>query len=415
MHYIRLLALAAALLTPAAWAAPFADHGDGTVTDQATGLMWDKCALGLTGETCVTGTAPRLTWANALLAAQQANTDRHLSYTDWRLPNLKELESLVEIAKASSPVIDGSSFPNTPSNIFWSSTTYAFNPASVWVVNFSNGTIGANDKGGNDGTYFVRLVRSGQSLAAFDLLAPRSDPKLNDSGQVNCYDANVQTGTVSTATPNPTSSGFARQDCTQGRAAADALGRLAKTGASTVKGRDYTKIANNGSALDASATLGTGDTNWACTKDNVTGLIWEVKTTGSGLRSVNNKYSWYDTSLSVNDGNAGTQNGGSCSGSSCDTTGFRDAVNAAGLCGASDWRLPTQKELQSLVDYNNTGLSTATIDNVWFPITQRSKYWTGVTYAAGVDSAWGVTYVDGTLNAYGKNSTGYVRLVRGGQ
>jgi hypothetical protein len=52
----------------------------------------------------------------------------------------------------------------------------------------------------------------------------------------------------------------------------------------TLPTEGYTKIANDGSELPDSATLGTNPTDWACTKDNKTGLIWEVKTDDGGLR-----------------------------------------------------------------------------------------------------------------------------------
>ena len=134
--------LAAALLAPAAWAAPFTvDTVNGTVTDAATGLMWDRCAWGQTGTSC-SGSPAASTWAQALTAAQTANTTAHKGYTDWRLPNKNELESLVKI-DAVSPAIDITAFPNTPASgnprIFWSSTNYAPDPAIAWFVYFDVG------------------------------------------------------------------------------------------------------------------------------------------------------------------------------------------------------------------------------------------------------------------------------------
>jgi len=86
--------------------------------------------------------------------------------------------------------------------------------------------------------------------------------RLNDTGQITCYDNSATpTGTVSPFTPNPTATGFAAQDCVRGAAAADALGRMVKVGGSTVPGRDYTKIANDGSVLPADAELGSGPTD----------------------------------------------------------------------------------------------------------------------------------------------------------
>jgi hypothetical protein len=258
-------------------------------------------------------------------------------------------------------------------------------------------------------------------LVAIVFSAPASQAQhLNDTGQIICYNASAATGTVSPATPDPETAGFDEQDCTQGRSAADALSTLTKVGASTVPGRDYTKIANDGSALPASATLGSALGDWACTRDNVTGLIWEVKVnSASHLRHVGHTYSWYDTNPAINGGNAGTPGGIGCNGTlaQCNTTAFRDAVNAQTganrLCGATDWHLPTANELQSLVHYG--AAAGPYIDTVWFPLTANSVYWSGANYAPDASYAWNVNFYNGYLGADVKTLNLHVRLVRGGQ
>jgi len=133
----------------------YTDHDD-TVSDNKVGLMWQKCTLGLTGPNCATEAAALiLTWQAALAAANE-NTD--YGYSDWRLPNKNELESLLEDA-CFSPAINETLFPNTQSNPYWSSSPYAGNSASAWGVNFLNGYVGDYDKyrGG-----YVRLVRDSQ-------------------------------------------------------------------------------------------------------------------------------------------------------------------------------------------------------------------------------------------------------------
>jgi len=255
-------------------------------------------------------------------------------------------------------------------------------------------------------------------LCAGLLLAlPATAQRLNDTGQITCFDATASTGTVSPSTPDPETAGFNEQDCTRGAAAADALGRMVKVGASTAPGRDYTKIANDGSVLPASATLGTGPTDWACTRDNITGLIWEVKTT-SGLRSQDHTYTWYDTNSAVNGGNAGTEAGTGCGGTlpNCNTTAYRNAINAlagaARLCGATDWRLPTIIELRSLV---HLGAWNPAIDSMWVPNTPSNFYWTGHNSAPNASAAWIINFSDGFLNTGLKLNSLRVRLVRGGQ
>lgn len=245
--------------------------------------------------------------------------------------------------------------------------------------------------------------------------------RLNDTAQITCYNHITSTGTVSSGTPDPEAPGFDEQDCTRGAAAADALGQMVKVGGSTAPGRDYSKIANDGSVLPAAATLGSGAGDWACTRDNITGLIWEVKVNDiANLRHFNHVYTWYDTNAAVNGGNVGTLGTAtSCSSTltNCNTTAYRNAINAlagpARLCGASDWRLPTGKELSGLF---HAGLTTGPmIDSTWVPNTASAVYWTGENYAVSATSALGLDFRFGFVFANFKLNDEPVRLVRGGQ
>ncbi|MEA1053293.1 DUF1566 domain-containing protein [Lamprobacter modestohalophilus] len=201
------------------------------------------------------------------------------------------------------------------------------------------------------------------------------------------------------------------QDAYVGRDAAAAAGQLTKVGSGHA-GFDFTKIANNGSALPDTAVLGTGPTDWACTRDNVTGLIWEVKTDDGGLRDKDNTYTWYNPDSSTNGGYAGIPNGGSCTGSDCDTDGFVTAVNAQELCGATDWRLPDRFELGSIVIVDQTGPS---IDVDLFPNTLPRQFRSALPYAGISDFAWTVDFYGGGVSAFRMNNDDAVRLVRGGQ
>jgi|GEM_PF-2399278 len=116
----------------------------------------------------------------------------------------------------------------------------------------------------------------------------------------------------------------------------------------------YSKIANNGSTLSDSAKLGANPTDWACTQDNKTGLMWEVKTTDGGLRDLNWQYTWYEPDANKNFGFEGytdvTSGMPNCSTKdNCNTYAFTNIVNKQALCGVSDWRLPTNEELRGLV------------------------------------------------------------------
>lgn len=135
----------------------FEIHNNGTVTHKTTGLMWQRCSLGQSwdGATC-TGTASTHSWQNALDAAE-SNT--FAGYADWRLPNIKELESLVESA-CHSPAINTAVFPDTPSRWFWSSSPYASYVYGAWHVLFDDGHVSGHL--GKDYFSRVRLVRAGQ-------------------------------------------------------------------------------------------------------------------------------------------------------------------------------------------------------------------------------------------------------------
>ena len=211
--------------------------------------------------------------------------------------------------------------------------------------------------------------------------------------------------------------GFEGQDGEFGRDAKARAGTLTKIGGGAA-GFDYTKIAADGSVLaiqdvtwDANGTEAAGS-QWSCVRDNVTGLIWEIKTTDGGLRDRNHTYSWYNPDSNTNGGTAGLQNGGSCSGSDCDTHAFVQAVNSQGVCGATDWRMPTRRELMSIV---NNGQVSPTIDTAYFPNTPSVWFWSSSPYAGYPTSAWGVVFNNGLVGDGNKNGKGRVRLVRAGQ
>ena len=243
---------------------------------------------------------------------------------------------------------------------------------------------------------------------------------LPDTGQDTCYNDTVADGVPASA-PNSIARDAGthpRQDCRYGRDAAAAAGALTKIGAGA-KGFDYTKIANNGSALGAGASLGTAAGDWACTRDNTTGLTWEVKSASSAsLRYSDHPYTWYNPHGAANGGNAGSEGINSCNSTlasgNCNTLAYATAVNAAQLCGQSDWRLPTRRELMTLVYANG---SSPAIDPTYFPNTPSSSFWSASTFAPDPDQAWQVIFFDGFVSLGEKVSPSFsfVRLVRGSQ
>ena len=98
----------------------------GVVTDTATGLAWQQ---GISPST--------MTWADAKTYCSSLS----LNGATWRLPTIKELVTIVDETKTSSPPIDTTAFPNTPSEDFWSSSPFAHVPSDAWAVSFANGYV----------------------------------------------------------------------------------------------------------------------------------------------------------------------------------------------------------------------------------------------------------------------------------
>jgi len=180
-------------------------------------------------------------------------------------------------------------------------------------------------------------------------------------------------------------------------------GNLEKVGAGAA-GFDFTKLDAEGNELPFDA----GE--WVCVNDNHTGLIWEVKTNDGGLRDQDHNYTWYDSDYEDLDGrSAGGTDGGDCDGSRCDTEGYVEAVNAEGLCGASDWRMPTIDELHSLV---HMGRTNPAIDADFFPNTIVARFWSSSLDAGKDFRAWYVRSERGRDAGMDKNRAAAVRLVR---
>jgi hypothetical protein len=129
---------------------------DGTVTQKATELMWMRCSLGQSwdGKTC-SGTAASYSWEEALQAASQ---QKFAGFSDWRLPNKNELETIFE-GSCELPAINDLVFPATPPAYFWSSSPYAGQASGAWSVDFGYGSVIASVKSAK---LNVRLVRGGR-------------------------------------------------------------------------------------------------------------------------------------------------------------------------------------------------------------------------------------------------------------
>ncbi|TAG80824.1 MAG: DUF1566 domain-containing protein [Betaproteobacteria bacterium] len=258
----------------------------------------------------------------------------------------------------------------------------------------------------------IRRCSPGLVVSLATLALPQVNA-LNDTGTTACY-TNNQFPTSCTAAVISDSGTHPRQDSRLGRDANPSPGKIGAGAA----GFDFTKISNAGNALPASATLGAGANDWACTRDNVTGLLWEVKTSNPstpGLRDVANTYTWYNPNAASNGGDAGsTGNTTSCNGTlaACNTQDYIAAVNAANLCGRSDWRLPDYKDAFTIFNSQTLGNSTPTPFDPTYFLARGSSTFTTNTLIQQPNS---VFYVDSSGMSFASKTSlaRQVRLVAG--
>jgi hypothetical protein len=171
----------------------------------------------------------------------------------------------------------------------------------------------------------------------------------------------------------------------------------------------YTKISNIGNPLPDSSLLGGWyPEHWECTKDNKTGLVWEVKSADGGLRDMNIEYTNYFV------GETGY-------GSNTNSDQLVKIANKLSMCGAANWRLPTHNELMTLVvcsdgKYDKDGyclnqISSPTINSIYFPNTSSNAYWASESDGTANILAWLVDFHYGYSGSSNKKAINSVRLV----
>ncbi|HCC48763.1 MAG TPA: hypothetical protein DEQ38_11700 [Elusimicrobia bacterium] len=121
--------------------------------DNVTGLMW------VTNPQTDAGFKDMQTWESALTSCTVTlNGMAYGGYTDWRLPNVSELMSIMDYGKASEPYINAAAFPGAVSYYYWASTSWGLDPFNALFVPFGPGGVGYNDK---TNSVYVRCVRGG--------------------------------------------------------------------------------------------------------------------------------------------------------------------------------------------------------------------------------------------------------------
>jgi hypothetical protein len=157
----------------------FIDNQDGTITDQATGLMWSKADSG-----------SGLNWQQALAWVQRKNLENYLGYNDWRLPNAKELQSIVDYTRSPAttnsaaidpvfqctPIIDEGGETNYA--FYWTGTTHingGVYPGTMAVYIAFGEALGYMEMPPNPG---IRVLMDVHGAGA-----QRSDPKVGDPAE----------------------------------------------------------------------------------------------------------------------------------------------------------------------------------------------------------------------------------------
>ena len=246
-------------------------------------------------------------------------------------------------------------------------------------------------------------------------ISPKPLGLINDTGMSDCYNNSQKI--------NCDSEDFPSQDADVGRDSV--ANQLDKVGQGDLA-FDFTKMNEFADELPDDAT------SFSCVRDNVTGLIWEVKEASSTLppstadRAATNHYSWYlNGSSGVQTGSVQGAAGSTCpSTSDCGLQTYINDVNSSDFCGGTNWRVPTYTELLGLLDYAKQGESTL-LNTDFFPNqpsdTQLSTssssfmpYWTSQTAADGtsLSQAYIIDMSSANDLAYPKSNTAFVRLVR---
>jgi hypothetical protein len=187
-----------------------------------------------------------------------------------------------------------------------------------------------------------------------------------------------------------TGENISAQDCSHGR------DKTHNDDSDGHAGFSFTKLSSSGAELPASAT------NWSCVKDNITGLIWEVKTDDGGIHDKDNTYRWGGkTAIGRDHSNKeGTYYD--------DWNTLVDGSNNENLCGFNNWRVPTKEELRSIVNY---GVSSPAIDVGYFINNPIATFWSSSGYSYGHNSAWLLSFYYGEYYNYSRGYSHRVRLV----
>lgn len=393
----------------------FTDNSNETITDNMTGLIWTKNANALGPKACGSGTDK--TWQEALDYVACLNTNSYCGYSDWRLPDIKELYSLIDRLKYEPALPTGHPFTGVQPYWYWSSSTYAVNTDYAWIVYMSYGSMDVGYKSDSNYVWPVRGGQFGSSVICSFAVSPASENFIYSGGTdtvpVTASQNICEWSALSNAAWMTITSG---QSGTGNGAVTFTLsannGSGPRTGMLTIAGQTYTvnqlNSAPDSEIIDLPKTgqtmsyaagddgdLGEGvpwpstrftDNGDETVKDNLTGLVWSKD---AGTPAV--------TGMSTCAGDIKTWQ---------QALDYVACLNTNTYLGHNDWRLPNINELYSLVD-RSKDYPGYPFENVQFDV----HYWSS---SGSTLSAWYVN-MGGLVGDYNKSAKIYVWPVRSGQ
>ena len=369
----------------------FTDNGDGTVTDNCTGLQWQKDTADVNGNGQVQF-SDQVLWCEALVFCSGLSFAGH---TDWRLPNVRELESIVDHGRFS-PAIDPVFSAPASAPLYWSSTSSRNHPGEAFHASFIEGNVFSFPKG--EQRCHVRAVRGG---VCAPVLVAGGGEVIQDMNGDRVFDAIGEAlnllGWAFLGGPPPVSPcggvGPVGLPDTGQTTCFDRVGEANCTDFSPVSCPYFAEDGPNrtGCPNDGNRFTDNGD---GTVTDSCTGLQWQQVT------------------ADVN-GDGEIRLDGSDTLVWCDALVFCTNLSYA---GHTDWRLPNVRELESIVDY---GRRDPMIDPVFAAVS--STYWSSTSSRLRPNLAFSVNFnvgtgvLSGLVEGRRKDFLSFVRAVRGGR